>query len=365
MQKKTSFILLFIITIIIIGIVGYCLSFNRELLNKNIKLASIKNEDVNLITYEIVDWNSPDDIKLLIKVTSENGLEYVKVPDENVISAQGNNVLYIDFSIKVNEEKTFVIKEKEKDEKEETIIITEEEFLSLFDKPTVSVSNITNTGYDLSYSLVNKIKPYVDSITYYLGESETDESPMVNTTGVVTELSDYTKKYVWAEIVYKYGSATRKVKSKNYCIAYTSHVHDASCYTTHYGGVGYYDLISDGDKYKDTVCREFCNRCGSKASKKQYAYLFSDVNLEVNNGTFSSVNCHYHSLPCYSEGCIDIDGNWSTGELTCYYRYCKQCSRYYVSKNDVLTKYVCKHKSYYNILVCTKPSTGYSTSYDF
>lgn len=120
MKKKIIVIFLLIVSLIILiyGIVKVN-TLNKSKMNA-------KSENVKLFSYEVYDNQDENNIKLLATINSENGIEYVIGPDNTKNDCNGKNQLSIDYTTQKDSELTFKIKEKNKDEVSQTIILNEE-----------------------------------------------------------------------------------------------------------------------------------------------------------------------------------------------------------------------------------------------
>lgn len=86
---------------------------------------NIKKEKMELLSYQIYDNTDNSNIQTLIKINTENGIEYIVKPDGTKIYANGKTMISLDYSFQINNEETFIIKEIDKDEINKKIVITE------------------------------------------------------------------------------------------------------------------------------------------------------------------------------------------------------------------------------------------------
>lgn len=122
--SKTK-IIFFVLTIIILLFVIIITANNNKLLN-NIVGKQIQQESegvLPLFSYVVCDNQDKEKIRILITLNSSDGLEYVKCPNEQIIDANGKTQVSIDYTVKENEDTTFLFKEKDKDEVSETVNI--------------------------------------------------------------------------------------------------------------------------------------------------------------------------------------------------------------------------------------------------
>ena len=84
----------------------------------------IKPEQEELLKYEIKEYMGEGRLKILIKMQDEEGIDYIKYPNGDILYANGKKIVGIDYEINASEEYKFKIKSKEKkQEVEENIYI--------------------------------------------------------------------------------------------------------------------------------------------------------------------------------------------------------------------------------------------------
>lgn len=112
------FILLLIITIILLGIANT---------DKIIKIFGneIQNENQPLLSYAIYDNQDNNNLKILLTINSENGIEYIEKPDGTIIYGYGKSKISIDYNYSLGNESIFKIKESNGEETQEKLLISE------------------------------------------------------------------------------------------------------------------------------------------------------------------------------------------------------------------------------------------------
>lgn len=164
-EKKHIFnrkMLIFIIILIIILNIIYAF-IEREKLN-NVLNSQIKQEGEEkpqLFSYIVYDNQKEDAIRVLVSINSESGIEYIKYPDNQILYANGKNNIDIDYIAKKNENNPFIIKESDKEEKEENLCITDEIIAKSLQVENKSI----NVGYKIIS--VRKTIPLKDYKCYY------------------------------------------------------------------------------------------------------------------------------------------------------------------------------------------------------
>lgn len=127
MQKKfnkKNIINIFLIVIVLFLIVVLLRLFKIEKIGKISKLN--KNaETQELFDYYVYDNQDSKNIKLIVKINSENGIEYIKKPEGSIIEANGKNNITIDYVAAKDAELIFKIKENNKEEVNKVINLTE------------------------------------------------------------------------------------------------------------------------------------------------------------------------------------------------------------------------------------------------
>ena len=181
--------------------------------------------------------------------------------------------------------------------KEDGITKTVIQKITVSGKPyTVEISELTYTGFNVNLSLTEAETSEIKEVKYYINDSLSGTN--YQTTGIVTGLSDYTKRYVWAEVTYNSGITK---KSNEYKVVYTAHSHNSSCYrdgTPSYHTYKYYS--SRESVYKSYLSKWKCNLCGWINDTQNVARLSNYYSSNI--GEYDIVRkmpCHIGNASCY------------------------------------------------------------------
>ena len=177
-----------IITLIILTVLAVFV-INRTSIISKIKQA-IQKEKKPLFAYEIYNNQDENNIKVLVTVNSEDGIEYIIMPNETRIDCYEKTSKAIDYVAAKNSEGTFKIKEKGKDEKTETIKLDDQ---TIHDKG-LALDETDQSGYK-EFTIENKLQSLKEKFTSYsykIGENGkwTQANNVQNGTYKISEL-DY------------------------------------------------------------------------------------------------------------------------------------------------------------------------------
>ena len=171
-------------------------------------IEKVNAEKNTLLSYEVKEKISENEYKILIIIRSEDGIEYIKYPNGNILKANGKNKVGIDYKIVEETGYDFIIKQVGKEEVTESIF--------------KEVQKIEG-----NYALVNGVyvnKPdlsgFNSKYTRYLNVS--DEGKMIPGEWITTEANDLEwysyKDAKWANIYYEVnGANTYYVWIPRYC----------------------------------------------------------------------------------------------------------------------------------------------------
>ena len=84
-------------------------------------IEKVNAEKNTLLSYEVKEKISENEYKILIIIRSEDGIEYIKYPNGNILKANGKNKVGIDYKIVEETRYDFIIKQVGKEEVTETI----------------------------------------------------------------------------------------------------------------------------------------------------------------------------------------------------------------------------------------------------
>lgn len=133
-------LILLLCTFAAVGIISTVQNKQTEKLNKK-----------ELFSYIVYDNQDEKNIKTLVTINSENGIEYIECSDGDKIYGNNKNSITIDYKVKKNENNIFKIKEAEKETKEENIFVDDE----YIEKNVIS-NNVYNISSDYKMLEVKK-----------------------------------------------------------------------------------------------------------------------------------------------------------------------------------------------------------------
>lgn len=123
-NKRGKINILIIVTFLLLIAILLIMSNSEKL--KNIMIHNKEKEDVELLSYSIYDNQDNDNVKVLVRINSVDGIEYIEKPDGDRINTYGKTEVSLDYLAKSNEQEEFKIKEKNKNEIEtKTIQVNE------------------------------------------------------------------------------------------------------------------------------------------------------------------------------------------------------------------------------------------------
>lgn len=161
-----ALLVIFISFIIIISII---------FITRNQTINSILNSVIGeqeitepLLTYIPYDNQDLNNIKALVTINSTEGIEYFITPENNKINTNLKKTVSFDMSIPENVSKTFIIKEKNKNEISKAVTITQDDINNCF--------TITDISNDPSYTNIKIEYPLMkdtDVTSYIIGDIDT------------------------------------------------------------------------------------------------------------------------------------------------------------------------------------------------
>ena len=120
-NRKMMIIILIILLITIFAIL-ISSTYLRTVVN-NAKKEQVVGELFSSIVY---DNQNEEEIKVLVKISSEDGIEYIEKPDGSQIQANGKQNVAIDYKVKKDEENIFKIKEIGKEIVDKSVCVTDQ-----------------------------------------------------------------------------------------------------------------------------------------------------------------------------------------------------------------------------------------------
>ena len=119
-KKKLLIIFILILTLVFCTFAGVKITINVQ--NKQTEKLNKKE----LFSYIVYDNQDEKNIKTLVTINSENGIEYIECPDGRKINGNSKNTISLDYMVEKNKDNEFKIKELEKDEVQKNLNINDE-----------------------------------------------------------------------------------------------------------------------------------------------------------------------------------------------------------------------------------------------
>ena len=140
-KKLVIIISILLIMLVFVGI----LLMNKTNILERISNTKIQGEDTEpLFSYVVYDNRDTTNIKVLINLNSETGIEYVEYPDGKKLYGNGKNKIAIDYLAEENIDNLFKIKEINKEEISEIVNINND----TTQETTLKINKITDVlGY--------------------------------------------------------------------------------------------------------------------------------------------------------------------------------------------------------------------------
>lgn len=118
--KKTYFseirtkknIIFTIIIIILMTILAISIINNTQILNSIFNISIKQENEAQLFSYIVYDNQDEQNMKVLITVNSEDGIEYIEYPNGKILYGNGKNTIAIDFMTSKSNNNTFKVKKK-------------------------------------------------------------------------------------------------------------------------------------------------------------------------------------------------------------------------------------------------------------
>ena len=119
-KKKLLIIFILILALVFCTFAGVKITTNVQ--NKQMEKLNSKE----LFSYIVYDNQDEKNIKTLVTINSENGIEYIECPDGRKINGNSKNTITLDYMAEKNKDNEFKIKEIEKDEAQKNLNINDE-----------------------------------------------------------------------------------------------------------------------------------------------------------------------------------------------------------------------------------------------
>ena len=109
-------------------------------------------------TIECMVYNNSynQNIKVLVGITNDYGIEYIVKPDNSKINGSGKTRVFLDYSFVIDEENTFTVKAIGKEPEEKKVTITQETINDQFEVPDYTSEEET-IEYSLKHEDTDKV----------------------------------------------------------------------------------------------------------------------------------------------------------------------------------------------------------------
>ena len=130
MKKYKKNIIIFIILIIILTMLFFIFKYKNNI-SQIVKRDILQEEEIKkeLFSYIVYDTQDDTKIKILVKIASDTGIEYVKCPNGEELYAKNQKELSFDYEVNLDEEYIFKIKELEESNEQEGKIYVDNEVI--------------------------------------------------------------------------------------------------------------------------------------------------------------------------------------------------------------------------------------------
>ncbi len=189
-NKKMQLVLVLII--LMVAMLCFIANKNGFIGNiaRNIRGELEEPEVAELFTYTMYDNQNEEKIKVLVKVQSEDGLDYIETPDNHKIQCNGKKVMALDYEVKKDKDYVFKVKESNKDVQEQNLRVDDEYIKSKI----LEVQNPTE-GTGITTLQINRYMNFDDFTLYYKIGKKGQWQLCKNKEGMKIEKDDYLDLY--------------------------------------------------------------------------------------------------------------------------------------------------------------------------
>ena len=124
-NKKKMIVTVTMIIILLIIIVSVTIIRKNDI-NKIIKNTFLKSQE-EILSYEIYSNNIDENIQILVRIETEEGIKQIESPDGNIIYGNGRNVIYVDYNVKKDENYVFRTTKNNGEVSEDTVKVTDDD----------------------------------------------------------------------------------------------------------------------------------------------------------------------------------------------------------------------------------------------
>lgn len=153
-KKIIIYVIIIFFVISLVAILNNNFKIIERIANGRLQNADEEKAELPLISYQVYDNSDESNIKTLVTVNDSNGIEYVEYPDGTKIETNNKTQFSLDYNMAKDENYTFKIKTKNKEEIQEKTVCSNDDFIN---NNGVSISKINNeNGYKV-IDIENKI----------------------------------------------------------------------------------------------------------------------------------------------------------------------------------------------------------------
>ena len=144
-KKIIIYVIIIFFVISLVAILNNNFKIIERIANGRLQNADEGKAELPLISYQVYDNSDESNIKTLVTVNDSNGIEYVEYPDGTKIETNNKTQFSLDYNMAKDENYTFKIKTKNKEEIQEKTVCSNDDFIN---NNGVSISKINNeNGY--------------------------------------------------------------------------------------------------------------------------------------------------------------------------------------------------------------------------
>ena len=144
-KKIIIYVIIIFFVISLVAILNNNFKIIERIANGRLQNADEEKAELPLISYQVYDNSDESNIKTLVTVNDSNGIEYVEYPDGTKIETNNKTQFSLDYNMAKDENYTFKIKTKNKEEIQEKTVCSNDDFIN---NNGVSISKINNeNGY--------------------------------------------------------------------------------------------------------------------------------------------------------------------------------------------------------------------------
>lgn len=180
MKKKIIFFIIVIIVVLILLVTQ-----KNEIIKNIQRIAKRENETEiqELFSYIMYDNQDQNNIKVLIKINSYKGLEYIESPNGQIIECSGQKEIAMDYIVSKDQNYLFKVKQINEQEQVENLIVNDE----YIENKILKVENLTEGTENITLK-INRYMNLENYVTYYkFGE----EGTWIQGEGTITINNNY------------------------------------------------------------------------------------------------------------------------------------------------------------------------------